>query len=322
MGTMFVRYLHAERVSWGKLVGTAPRSGKDSLAVEPLRSSVSTTRELISLLDANALEFEATLTLGASQLLSQHAAEAQQHTRRSNLIFAKASSSLTGPYSPIVRPTDVELLDYEVEIGLVLRTELTADTHVGNENIGHYIAGVVLCNDVSARDTMFGASFLQWFHGKSYRTFCPAGPVLYYLSPEETAETLNNLTIRLWLNGAIRQSASSSQLIYKPAETLTHLAQYLDLKRGDVLLTGTPGGVTSPASPVLVDILKTHLMADEIRREKLRGEMVKTRPFMQPGDVVTATLMDELRTLSLGGQENTISQHVPLQPAGAARRAP
>jgi len=94
---------------------------------------------------------------------SEHAAEAQQHTRRSNLIFAKASSSLTGPYSPIVRPTDVELLDYEVEIGLVLRTELTADAHVSNENIGHYVAGVVLCNDVSARDTMFGASFLQWF---------------------------------------------------------------------------------------------------------------------------------------------------------------
>ncbi len=338
MGTMFVRYLHAERVSWGKLVGTAPRSGKDSLAVEPLKTSVNTTRELISLLDANALEFEATLTLGASQLLSpitsdstlvcqglnysEHAAEAQQHTRRSNLIFAKASSSLTGPYSPIVRPTDVELLDYEVEIGLVLRTELTADAHVSNENIGHYVAGVVLCNDVSARDTMFGASFLQWFHGKSYRTFCPAGPVLYYLSADETAETLNNLTIRLWLNGEIRQSASSSQLIYKPAETLTHLAQYLDLKGGDVLLTGTPGGVTSPASPVLVDILKTHLMADEIRREKLRGEMVKTRPFMQPGDVVTATLIDDLRALSLGGQENTISQQVPLQPKGAARRAP
>jgi hypothetical protein len=63
-------------------------------------------------------------------------------------------------------------------------------------------------------------------------------------------------------------------------------------------------------------------MADETRREKLRGEMVKTRPFMQPGDVVTATLIDELRALSLGGQENTISQQVPLQPTGAARRAP
>jgi len=54
-------------------------------------------------------------------------------------------------------------------------------------------------------------------------------------------------------------------------------------------------------------------MADETRREKLRGEMVKTQPFMQPGDVVTATLIDELRALSLGGQENTIRQQVPLR---------
>ena len=52
-----------------------------------------------------------------------HAAEAQQHVRRSNLIFAKASSSLTGPFSPIVRPAEVELLDYEVELGIVLRAE-------------------------------------------------------------------------------------------------------------------------------------------------------------------------------------------------------
>src|SRR5882724_3786767 len=322
MGTMLVRYLHAERVSWGKLVGDAPRSAKDSLAVEPLKTGVSTTRELISLLDANALEFEATLTLGASQLLSpitsdstlvcqglnyaEHAAEAQQHTRRSNLIFAKASSSLTGPYSPIVRPTDVELLDYEVEIGLVLRTELTADAHVSNDNIGSYVAGVVLCNDVSARDTMFGASFLQWFHGKSYRSFCPAGPTFYWLAPDEVPATLESLSIKLWLNGELRQSASSSQLIYKPGETLTHLARYLDLEPGDMLLTGTPGGVTSPASPKLVEILKTHLMADEARREALRAEMTKGRPFMKPGDVVTATLHDELRGQSLGGQENSV----------------
>jgi 2-keto-4-pentenoate hydratase/2-oxohepta-3-ene-1,7-dioic acid hydratase in catechol pathway len=338
MGTMLVRFLHADQVLWGKLEGNAPRSGKDQVTARPLSSSVSSTRELIALFDSQALEYGARLTFNASQLLSpittdstlvcqglnysEHAAEAQQHTRRSNLIFAKASSALTGAYSPIVRPSEVQLLDYEVEIGLVLRSDLTADAHVDHENIGRYVAGVVLCNDVSARDTMFGASFLQWFHGKSYRTFCPAGPVLYCVPEAETAETLKQLTVKLWLNGELRQSASSSQLIYKPAETLTHLAQYMDLKRGDVLLTGTPGGVTSPASPVLVEILKTHLMADETRRDKLRLEMVKTRPFMQPGDVVSSTLVDDLSGLSLGGQENTIALPRPREAVGASRRAP
>jgi 2-keto-4-pentenoate hydratase/2-oxohepta-3-ene-1,7-dioic acid hydratase in catechol pathway len=205
-----------------------------------------------------------------------------------------------------VRPSDVQLLDYEVEIGLVLRTALTSGAQVTDDNIGAYIAAVVLCNDVSARDTMFGASFLQWFHGKSYRTFCPAGPILYWLSPHEVAPTLKDLSVKLWLNGELRQSASSSQLIYKPAETFTHLARYLDLDPGDMLLTGTPGGVTTPASPKLVEILKTHLMADEARREALRTEMTKGRPFMKPGDVVRATLHDDLRRQPLGGQENSV----------------
>jgi hypothetical protein len=73
------------------------------------------------------------------------------------------------------------------------------------------------------------------------------------------------------------------------------------------LLTGTPGGVTSPATPKLAEILKTHLMADTQRRDELRVEMVKFRPFMQPGDLVTATLVDRLRQRSLGGQENVIA---------------
>jgi 2-keto-4-pentenoate hydratase/2-oxohepta-3-ene-1,7-dioic acid hydratase in catechol pathway len=155
---------------------------------------------------------------------------------------------------------------------------------------------------------MFGASVLQWFHGKSYRTFCPAGPVFYALAPEEVSTTLDGLSIKLWLNDELRQSASSSQLIYKPAETLTHLASYMDLERGDVLLTGTPGGVTSPASPKLVEILRTHLMADDTRRDALRAEMTKGRPFMKAGDVVRATLHDDLNGRALGGQANTIEE--------------
>jgi len=326
MAHVLVRYHSVGEPSWGQLTGPAPLSADDSVEVQPLKGNPKTTRELIAL-SSGRWEFGKTLRIGASQLVSpvtpdsrlvcqglnyqEHAAEAQQATRRSNLIFAKASSSLNGPFAPIVRPPEVELLDYEVEIGLVLRTALTAGAEVTDANIGTYVAGVVLCNDVSARDTMFGASFLQWFHGKSYRTFCPAGPVFYSLSPEEVSATLNGLSIKLWLNDELRQSAASAQLIYKPAETLTHLARYLDLDGGDMLLTGTPGGVTSPASPKLVEILKTHLMADEARRDALRIEMTKGRPFMKAGDVVKATLHDDLHGRALGGQANTIVEMKP-----------
>ena len=324
MAMLIVRYPEADRVRWGRLAGNAPTHAGDVVLVEPIISDATTTGELLSELESpRSLATTAATRIPASRLLSPvtsgaqlicqglnyatHAAEAQQHTRRSNLIFSKATSSLTGPFASIVRPPEVELLDYEVEIGLVMRQNLLAATHVTDANVGDVVAAVVLCNDVSARDVMFGASFLQWFQGKSYRTFCPAGPVLYWLESHEVRETLEHLQIQLWLNGELRQSASSAQLIFKPAETLTSLSTQIDLRRGDMLLTGTPGGVTTPASPKLVEILKTHLMADILRRDELRVEMTKFRPFMKPGDVVTATLVDTLRHQAIGGQENRIA---------------
>jgi 2-keto-4-pentenoate hydratase/2-oxohepta-3-ene-1,7-dioic acid hydratase in catechol pathway len=332
MAQMLIRYLSAGHSRWGQLTGPAPEGANDTVDVRPFKANPKSTRELISLLGSR-WEFEKIVErIEASALLSpvtadsrllcqglnyqEHAAEAQHAQRRSNLIFSKASSSLNGPFAPIRRPPEVELLDYEVEIGLILRTALGAGVEVTDSNIGTYVAGVALCNDVSARDTMFGASFLQWFHGKSYRTFCPAGPVFYWLSPEEVSATLNALSIKLWLNDELRQSASSAQLIYKPAETLTHLARYLDLDSGDMLLTGTPGGVTSPASPILVEILRTHLMADEARRDALRVEMTKGRPFMKTGDVVRATLHDDLRGSSLGGLANPVVEMSTAKGAG------
>jgi 2-keto-4-pentenoate hydratase/2-oxohepta-3-ene-1,7-dioic acid hydratase in catechol pathway len=333
MAHSFVRYGSGGGTAWGELTGAAPLSPEDTVEVRRLGHNPKTLRELIALPAAGSAPGRS-VRIAATELLSpvttdsrlvcqglnyqEHAAEAQHAKRRSNLIFAKASSSLTGPFAPIVRPPEVELLDYEVEIGLVLRRPLHADVEVTDASIGEHVAGVVLCNDVSARDTMFGASFLQWFHGKSYRTFCPAGPVFYALSPDEVRETLDGLSIKLWLNDDLRQSASSSQLIYKPAETLTHLARYLDLEAGDMLLTGTPGGVTSPASPKLVEILKTHLMADDARRDALRDEMTKGRPFMQPGDVVKATLHDDRHGRALGGQANIIVAKMPAERSASA----
>jgi 2-keto-4-pentenoate hydratase/2-oxohepta-3-ene-1,7-dioic acid hydratase in catechol pathway len=315
MAMLIVRYQEADRVRWGRLAGNAPTHASDVVLVEPVICDAVTTEGLLSELELRGcLATTAPTQIPATRLLSPvtsgaqlicqglnyptHAAEAQQHVRRSNLIFSKAS---------IVRPPEVELLDYEVEIGLVMRQDLLAATQVTDANVGDFVAAVVLCNDVSARDVMFGASFLQWFQGKSYRTFCPAGPALYWLERNEVRETLEHLQIQLWLNGELRQSASSAQLIFKPAETLTSLSTQIDLRRGDMLLTGTPGGVTAPASPKLVEILKTHLMTDTVRRDELRVEMVKSRPFMKPGDVVGSTLVDTLRHQSIGGQENRIA---------------
>jgi 2-keto-4-pentenoate hydratase/2-oxohepta-3-ene-1,7-dioic acid hydratase in catechol pathway len=326
MPVMIVRYRTDDRVRWGAVDGPAPRSANDSITIRPLDIDAGTTGELIEAFEKGDMERRllSAVPVTARALLSpitrdaslicqglnyaDHAAEAQQHTRKQNLIFAKASSSITGAFEAIERPKDVQLLDYEVEFGVVMREVVGRSTVVDPAAIGSYVAGVTLANDVSARDAMFGASFLQWFQGKSYRTFCPMGPVLYLLAPGEVGDVLENLEIKLWVNEELRQSATSSQLIFKPAETIGDISRVLDLKRGDVILTGTPGGVTAPATPRLVEILKTHLLADSVRRNELRVEMSKGRPFLQPGDVVRASLRDLRSGQDLGRLENPIAE--------------
>jgi len=326
MGLMIVRFNENGAHRWGRIIGEAPGSAEASITVAPLLTRAENTGALIHELssDRAARDCGATIRLSAgqlkcpitaeAQLLCQglnyrdHAAEAGHDERKQNLLFTKASSSLSGPYDAIRRPRQVQLLDYEAEIGVVLRADLRTPRSIGGRNLGEVIAGVVLCNDVSARDTMFGASFFQWFEGKSARTFCPAGPVLYWLEPDEVADTLDALRLTLWLNGEMRQSATSSQLIYKPAETLTHAAGFMDLRRGDVLLTGTPGGVIAQGSPKLFEILKNNLHADLARRDAMRAELTASARFLSPGDRITINLFDLNAGLDLGGQDTVIVQ--------------
>jgi 2-keto-4-pentenoate hydratase/2-oxohepta-3-ene-1,7-dioic acid hydratase in catechol pathway len=318
-----IRFLDGSACRWGELSGRAPLTGDDAIEVVPFDTAASTTAELITALDRNALKPLDRVQIIAGQLLSpitpdaalvcqglnyaDHANEASQANRKSNLIFSKASSSICGPYDDILRPPVVELLDYEVEFALVMRADLRADRRVTEDNIGDFVAGVVLCNDISARDVQFGESLIQWFRGKSYRTFCPTGPLLRLPERQDMAALLRNLEIQLWVNGGLRQSATSTRLIWKPVETLNYVKSFMDMKPGDLLLTGTPGGVTAPVTPAMVDIMKTHLFADEARVKALRAEMTKGRPFLRPGDVVTASLADCRQNVPLGGQQNKVA---------------
>lgn len=326
MSHMIVRFGSDSGPRWGVLTSQAPRLPTDQVMIRLLDIDAATTGEFIGIVDAKPelLSAGPVTTVLASALLSpvtsdatlicqglnyaDHAAEAGHHERKANLIFAKASSSLSGPFDNIIRPADVELLDYEIEVGVVLRSPVKSGTFVTDQNIGNYVAGVTLCNDVSARDTMFGASFLQWFQGKSYRTFCPTGPILYLLEPAEVAVTLDNLEFQLTYNGQIRQSANTRQQVYKPAETLTQLAEIMDLKAGDMVLTGTPGGVIAQGTPKLMESLRVNLLNDVQRRADMRTEMKTLGAFLQPGETVSLTLRDVATARDLGGQHCMIAE--------------
>jgi 2-keto-4-pentenoate hydratase/2-oxohepta-3-ene-1,7-dioic acid hydratase in catechol pathway len=98
--------------------------------------------------------------------------------------FRKASGSISGPRAEIVRPAHVRLLDYEVEIGVVIGRELPVGAPASDEELADSIAGFVLTNDVSARDIQLAKG--QYYESKSYPTFTPVGPVLVLCTAEET----------------------------------------------------------------------------------------------------------------------------------------
>lgn len=328
MSSMIVRFQSSGGARWGVLASNAPSRPEDKIEVVQIETDAVTTGQLMAAIENGLAVSDAgqRKAILAESLLSPvtndatlicqglnyhtHVEETGVGKRKKNLIFSKASSSLSGPYADIVRPKNVELLDYEAEIGIVLRRDLKAGDIVTKDNLGSFVAAVVLCNDVSARDAMFGALMMQWYEGKSYRTFCPAGPVLYWLNPADVSETLEKLEFTLSYKDALRQSANTSQMIYKPAETLTELAGMIDLKAGDMVLTGTPGGVLighgSPSR--MAEIVTTNLIDDEKRRDEFRKELKSKTSFLQPGETLTLTFRDGHANRDLGGQFCKIAQ--------------
>ena len=215
--------------------------------------------------------------------------------------FMKDNSSLCGPNDDIIRPPQCRLLDYEIELGLVLGKAISGPLEISDNQLGDYVAGMLICNDVSARDLMFGASFLQWYMGKSFRTFCPAGPVLYLFEPGET-DKIFDLNLKLWLNGELRQSTHTSRLVHSPSEALSALSGIVDLDVGDCLLTGTPGGVIAQATPTMAKALSSQLFDDAARKETLVASELSRTSYLKHGDELRLAIRSPEGDVDLGAQ--------------------
>ncbi len=235
----------------------------------------------------------------------QHAIESGMNPdeRAFNLFFDKTDAAVTGPHSEVIRPAHVTLLDYEIELALVMRQQVDAPTTITVADLPQYVFGVTIANDLSARDVQLPQG--QFLKGKSYRGFCPLGPILAILEPQDFA-LLDDLELRLEVNGGLRQTDNTANMLYRPAETLTELTEFCNLSPGDVLLTGTPHGCVATSPPALVRRLATALLPED----KLWAAFVKTnkrKPYLQPGDVITASIRNSTGSLDLGTQRNTIT---------------
>jgi 2-keto-4-pentenoate hydratase/2-oxohepta-3-ene-1,7-dioic acid hydratase in catechol pathway len=152
----------------------------------------------------------------------------------SQLWFNKQVSCITGPYDPIHRPQVSDRLDYEGELGVVIGTRCR---HVKPEQALKMVAGYVVMNDVTARDWQRKSP--TWTLGKSFDTHGPMGPWL--VTKREIADP-QNLKLRVWVNGEIRQQLSTAEMIYPVAEQISYLSTVMTLEPGDLLATGTGSG--------------------------------------------------------------------------------
>jgi acylpyruvate hydrolase len=156
-------------------------------------------------------------------------------------LFAKFAQTLLGAHDDLVLPSVSDRVDWEVELGVVIGRPIYRATR---DEAAAAIAGYTVTNDVSMRD--WQRRTLQWLQGKMFERSTPAGP--YLVTGDEVGDAAD-LEVRCEVDGAVMQQSRTSDLLFGPAEIAAYASQAITLLPGDLLLTGTPGGVGDARKP-------------------------------------------------------------------------
>lgn len=200
---------------------------------------------------------------------AEHLAEAGRDRPSGQTWFTKPGTAVTGPFDPVERPLVSDKLDYEVELVFVIGRRCR---HVAAADAPKVIFGYCIGNDVSVRDWQLRTQ--QYVIGKSFDTHAPFGPWI------ETADAVDptRLELRMLINGEVRQHSNTRHMIFSCAEQVADLSAAMTLEPGDVIFTGTPGGV---------------------------GVAMKPQKWLTPGDRMRAEID------GIGAIENEIIQESP-----------
>jgi acylpyruvate hydrolase len=164
-----------------------------------------------------------------------HVGETGREIPEYPVLFTKFAESLAGPYDPIALPPESSQVDYEGELAVVIGRagrRITADAAFA------HVAGYAIANDVTMRDFQYKTH--QWLQGKAWEASTPVGPWL--VTPDETGDP-STLEIALTLNGTVMQQANTAQLMFDIPVLISRISEFVTLVPGDLILTGTPGGV-------------------------------------------------------------------------------
>jgi 2-keto-4-pentenoate hydratase/2-oxohepta-3-ene-1,7-dioic acid hydratase in catechol pathway len=162
---------------------------------------------------------------------ARHAAEIGSDPPERPIVFVKVRGAVAPPSGPIRCPAVVRRLDYEGELVVVIGS-------------GGAIGGYCVADDVSARDLQKRES--QWTRAKGADTFCPYGP---WITTVDEVPSPEDLQLRTWVNGELRQDSRTSDLIFGCRELVDFIAETCTLRPGDLILTGTPSGVGMGMDP-------------------------------------------------------------------------
>ena len=313
MAINIVRFQHQNLTCWGVLheqqialiPGDFPTTGDlvrgvriDELKALPLSDL---TLPQVSLL-APVTRNQQFICQGANY--RQHMIESGMNpdAKNFNMIFTKAQSCIVAADSAVIKPAVVKFLDYEIELGLIMRREITGKVNVTEQNLHEFIAGLVIVNDYSARDIQIPQ--MQFYKGKSFRTFGPIGPWLCLLEAADM-HYLKKLQLRLTVNGEVRQNDSTANLVHGPLATLNEMAGIQDLFPGDLIATGTPAGCALRI-PSQARMRFAALLPEKKKWALFLKAQAARSQYLQVGDKVEASIRSSDGLIDLGVQHNLV----------------
>lgn len=187
---------------------------------------------------------------------ADHIEESKMGTPERQVWFTKAQTSVNGPFDPVQVPRVSQAVDYEAEMVAVIGKR---GKHISREDAAAHIFGYCVGNDVTER--LWQHATPQWSLGKSFDTHAPFGP---WITTGDAVDP-HALDIRCTVNGEERQSSNTRHLVFDVFDQVAHLSQAMTLEPGDVIFTGTPGGIGAAMNP------RRFLKAGDVVRVEIEG---------------------------------------------------
>ena len=188
---------------------------------------------------------------------ADHIAESKLGTPENQVWFTKAVTAVNGPYAPVQIPKVSAFVDYEVELVAVIGK---GGRHISAEHAAEHIFGYCVGNDVTERAWQHRTP--QWSLGKSFDTHAPIGP---WITTADEIGNVHDLDISCSVNGEMRQSSNTRHLVFNVFDQIAHLSQAMTLEPGDLIFTGTPGGIGAAMDP------RRFLKAGDVVRCEISG---------------------------------------------------